>query len=314
MAHRCKGSSKTGNGYDIYDLYDLGEFDQKGSVATKWGTKEELLRLAHTAKENGVGIYWDAVLNHKFAADHRERCQAVEVDPDDRNRAVSDQYEIDAWVGFDFPGRGDKYSAFKYHWYHFSGVDYNAANGQKAIYKIVGEQSMGWAETPDVDGEKGNFDYLMGSDLNYSHPEVEQDVLAWAKWLASEVPLQGVRFDAIKHYSGTFLQKFIKELDNSYGKGWFFVGEFWKDSLDDMRKYLDRMEHKFSLFDAPLVYKFSEISRGEGADLRAVFDGSLVQADPISAVVCLMPTLADLDANKSKDPRHEPRHAALSSS
>ena len=130
MAHRCKGSSKTGNGYDIYDLYDLGEFDQKGSVATKWGTKEELLRLAHTAKENGVGIYWDAVLNHKFAADHRERCQAVEVDPDDRNRVVSDQYEIDAWVGFDFPGRGDKYSAFKYHWYHFSGVDYNAANGQ----------------------------------------------------------------------------------------------------------------------------------------------------------------------------------------
>ncbi|KAK0703202.1 hypothetical protein B0T26DRAFT_756766 [Lasiosphaeria miniovina] len=30
---QCKGSSKDGNGYDIYDLNDLGEFAQKGSVA-----------------------------------------------------------------------------------------------------------------------------------------------------------------------------------------------------------------------------------------------------------------------------------------
>ena len=26
-----------------------------------------------------------------------------------------------------FTFRGDKYSQMKYHWYHFSGVDYNAA-------------------------------------------------------------------------------------------------------------------------------------------------------------------------------------------
>src|SRR5881392_572320 len=33
------------NGYDPYDHYDLGEFDQKGSVATRWGKKQELLDL-----------------------------------------------------------------------------------------------------------------------------------------------------------------------------------------------------------------------------------------------------------------------------
>ena len=26
-------------GYDAYDLYDLGEFDQKGTLPTKYGTK-----------------------------------------------------------------------------------------------------------------------------------------------------------------------------------------------------------------------------------------------------------------------------------
>lgn len=43
--------------------WDLGEFDQKGTTATRWGTKEELLRLTSTAKTHGVDILIDAVLN-----------------------------------------------------------------------------------------------------------------------------------------------------------------------------------------------------------------------------------------------------------
>ncbi|KAK3683383.1 glucan 1,4-alpha-maltohexaosidase [Podospora appendiculata] len=284
----CKGSSNEGNGYDIYDLYDLGEFNQKGGVSTKWGTKDDLLKLSRKAKEVGLGLYWDAVLNHKFAADHREKCQAIEVDPENRNKEVSGQYEIDAWVGFDFPGRGDKYSKQKYHWYHFSGVDYNAANGKTAIYKIVSDKSDGWAQTPDVDGEKGNYDFLMGSDLDYSHPEVQSDVLAWGRWIGDQIPLKGIRFDAIKHYSESFLRNFMQEMDKTFGSGWFFVGEFWKDSLSDMTAYLDRMGQKFSLFDAPLVYNFSEISKSKGADLRKVFDDTLVQKAPICAVTLVM--------------------------
>lgn len=137
--------------------YDLGEFDQKNSKATKWGTRSELEALFKTAKENQVGLYWDAVLNHKFAADHKEKCLAAEVEEEDRTKFKSDKYEIEAWVGFDFPGRGDKYSDMKYHWYHFSGVDYNAKDeGKKAIYKIMGDQNQGWAGVPDVDDEKGN--------------------------------------------------------------------------------------------------------------------------------------------------------------
>lgn len=152
----CKGSSKEGNGYDIYDLYDLGEFDQKGGVATKWGTKDELIRMANKANEHGVGLYWDAVLNHKFAADRKEKCGAQEVDQEDRTKSVSDVHEIHAWVGYDFPGRGDKYSSQKYHWYHFSGVDFDAANEKNAIYKIMGDKTKDWADAGDVDGEKGN--------------------------------------------------------------------------------------------------------------------------------------------------------------
>ncbi|VBB78241.1 Putative Glycoside Hydrolase Family 13 [Podospora comata] len=286
----CKASSKNGNGYDIYDLYDLGEFDQKGTISTKWGTKRELVSLCNKAKELGVGIYWDAVLNHKMGADHKERCPVVEVDENDRTRVVSGKYEIDAWVGFEFPGRKEQYSRMKWHWYHFTGVDFNAENGKKAIYKIAGEQGEGWASEwdGDVDDEKGNYDFLMGSDINHEHPEVREDIMRWGSWLANEIPIKGIRFDAVKHFSEDFLREFIKNMDKEFGPGWFFVGEFWKDSLQDMNDYLARMKYKFSLFDAPLVHNFSDISRANGADLRKVFDDTLVQAQPVSAVTLVM--------------------------
>lgn len=85
-----KASSQNGNGYDIYDLYDLGEFDQKGGKATKWGTKEEYLQCIKVAKENGVVVYVDAVLNHKAGADDKEKFLVTEVKEDDRTEEVSD--------------------------------------------------------------------------------------------------------------------------------------------------------------------------------------------------------------------------------
>lgn len=82
----CKAGWYTGNGYDIYDLYDLGEFHQKGSVHTKWGTKAELVALAERARERGMGVLFDTVLNHRAAADAAEEVAAVKVNPKGRCR------------------------------------------------------------------------------------------------------------------------------------------------------------------------------------------------------------------------------------
>lgn len=85
-----------------------------------------------------------------------KRCQLIFTT--DRTRASTDAYSIDAWLGFDFPGRGEKYSSQKYHSYHFTGTDYNNANGRTAIYRILGD-GKDWSKF--VDKEKGNYDYLM---------------------------------------------------------------------------------------------------------------------------------------------------------
>jgi alpha-amylase len=76
-----KAKDAESNGYDIYDPYDLGEFDQKGTIATKWGTKQDLDALAEESKRLGMGLVWDAILNHRGFADSTEMVKVVEVDP-----------------------------------------------------------------------------------------------------------------------------------------------------------------------------------------------------------------------------------------
>lgn len=51
-------------GYDPYDLYDFGEYDQRGSVATRFGTKAELKKLIEDAHKINMQVYVDVVLNH----------------------------------------------------------------------------------------------------------------------------------------------------------------------------------------------------------------------------------------------------------
>jgi alpha-amylase len=97
-------------GYGVYDLFDLGEFDQKGSIRTKYGTKEEYLRAIKAAQSVGIRIYADAVFNHKLGADEEEECQATPFDPENRNACIGEYQTIKAWTHFTFPGRGNKYS------------------------------------------------------------------------------------------------------------------------------------------------------------------------------------------------------------
>jgi hypothetical protein len=94
-----KELSKYGNGYGIYDLWDLGEFNQKGSIATKWGTKTELVDLVECANAHGIAIIFDAVLNHKAGADHTEMVKACKVDPEgNRQKFDTIQREIVLWL------------------------------------------------------------------------------------------------------------------------------------------------------------------------------------------------------------------------
>ncbi|KAJ5091199.1 hypothetical protein NUU61_006069 [Penicillium alfredii] len=277
----CKGMDPSGTGYDVYDLYDLGEFDQKGTRATRWGPKEDLQALVRAAQNIGIGIYWDTVLNHKAGADCTEKFLAVKVDPNQRNTELSEPENISGWVGFDFEGRGGRYSAMKYHWQHFTGVDWDDMRQQHAIYKTVGP-NKGWSK--DVSDEKGNYDYLMFANLDYSQPEVRADILNWVEWIGTELPIRGMRIDAAKHYSANFQRMFVEHVRKTVGTDYFLVGEYWRGEVQLLLNYLKLMNYELSLFDVPLLGRLSATSQADKGDMRRIFKGTLVQQSAKHAV------------------------------
>ena len=59
-------------GYDPYDYFDLGEFDQKGAIPTWFGTKDDLLTLIQSAHKLNLQVYADLVFNHNSGGDEQE--------------------------------------------------------------------------------------------------------------------------------------------------------------------------------------------------------------------------------------------------
>lgn len=277
-----KGQSAEDTGYGIYDLYDLGEFDQKGTVRTKYGTKQELIEAIEACKANEIAVYVDLVMNHKAGADATERFKVIQVDEMDRTKDISKPFEIEGWTKFTFPGRGDTYSAFKWDFHHFNGTDYDASQDRNGIFRIIGENKS-WSDK--VDNEFGNYDYLMFANIDYSHPDVRREMTEWGKWMVDTLQCSGFRLDAIKHINHDYIKEFASEIKESYGESFYMVGEFWNPELDACRKFLDTIDYKIDLFDVSLHYKLHAASKaGKDYDLRKILDDTLVQSHPMNAV------------------------------
>ncbi|MCM3785422.1 alpha-amylase [Neobacillus mesonae] len=277
-----KGSSPDDTGYGVYDLYDLGEFNQKGSVRTKYGTKAELLEALAACMQNGIAVYVDLVMNHKAGADAAERFKVVEVDPNNRTKDISKPFEIEGWTKFDYAGRGDKYSSFKWNHTHFNGTDYDAKTDRTGIFRMAGEDKA-WNE--NVDDEFGNYDYLMFANIDYSIPEVREEMIRWGKWLIDTLQCNGFRLDAIKHINHEFIKEFAKEMIKKRGQDFYIVGEFWKPDLAACQNFLDTVDYQIDLFDVSLHYKLHEASQGgKSFNLSTIFQDTLVNTHPTHAV------------------------------
>ncbi|QKS72910.1 alpha-amylase [Paenalkalicoccus suaedae] len=277
-----KGASQEDNGYGVYDVYDLGEFDQKGTVRTKYGTKDELTEAIAACHEHGVKVYADVVMNHKAGADDTEVFQVIEVDGDNRHEEISEPFDIEGWTSFTFPGRDGAHSDFTWSFHHFNGTDYDAKEDKVGIFRILGDNKE-W--NSHVDDEFGNYDYLMFANIHYEHPEVREEMLRWGNWFATETQTDGFRLDAIKHINHEFLAEFISKLREEKGDDFYFVAEFWHPDLEAKERFLEYVDYAIDLFDVSLHYKFYRAStEGSDFDLRTMFDETLVGHHPYSAV------------------------------
>jgi glycosidase len=60
-----KGGSGYSVGYDVFDPFDLGDKDQRGTVRTRYGTKAQLVRAVEMAHRFGIRVYFDNIMNHR---------------------------------------------------------------------------------------------------------------------------------------------------------------------------------------------------------------------------------------------------------
>ena len=271
-------------GYDVYDLYDLGEFDQKGSVRTKYGTRQEYLDAIDAVHECGMRVMVDVVLNHKAGGDELEKIKVVKVNSENRTKVISAPFEIEAFTKFTFPGRAKKYSEFEWNYMCFSGVDYAYNLSENGIFRILNGYGDSWQSM--ISDEKGNYDFLMFNDIDFRNEAVHKELVSWGKWYWYQKNFDGVRLDAVKHITPSFYAEWLKELREYAGKEIFAVGEYWAPGfLNLLLKYIEATDGQMSLFDASLHQNFHIASQIKNKyDLRKILDETLLKALPEKAV------------------------------
>lgn len=261
-------------GYATYDLYDLGEFNQKGSVRTKYGTKSQYLNAIDTLHQNGVQVYGDIVINHKMGADYNEDAYVTEVNPSNRNESFT-TFMKTIPTGYNFPGRQGKYSTFTWNKEHFDGVDEYGR-----IFRLAHKS---WDNF--VDWENGNYDYLMGADLDMESSEVINELDTWGNWYTSTAKLDGYRLDAVKHVSSKFMKNWVQKRRENSGRNLFSVGEYWSTDMYKLENYLRETDYSLHLFDVPLHQQFIDISYGNGQfDMGYLGQNTLTQKHRFNSV------------------------------
>lgn len=225
-------------GYGAYDLWDLGEFRQKGTIRTKYGSKEELVRAIAALQSEGIKVFYDAVLNHRMGADYQEMV------PQQSGQSIA------AWTGFGLAGREKYYSRadkWKWDWQAFDGTDLTGTY----LFK-----DKTWDQTFD-------HDFLMGNDVDYQNPLVKHELKEWGNWLVNQLGFDGFRIDAIKHIDTPFMAEWMDYLQEQSAKELTFIGEAWYNDLMGLKIYLDSVPGKeLLLFDFSLRNSFALLRDG----------------------------------------------------
>lgn len=263
-------------GYGVYDMYDLGEFNAKNSIPTKYGTKDEYLQAIKAFQDQGIKVLADVVFNHRMGADEEEEIEAQDVNVSDRNQDTSGLRKVKVWTKFTFPARNDQYSDFKWNWQDFTGTDYRRQDGSQGILIFKGKE---WSD--NVSKEQGNFDFIMGDDVDFSSDRVVQELYDWGKWYTELTGINGFRVDAVKSIDAQFFMNWLKAMSEYGNHPDFSVGEYWSGDWQILSQYLKDSGHCMKLFDVPLHYHFQQASTSNGTyNMQELFNETLTQSEP----------------------------------
>jgi alpha-amylase len=231
----------------------------------------------------GMHAYADVVLNHRMGGDETEGADRGDLLRRPQLRRRARPYTIRAWSHYKFPRAGPASIRRSVALAALQRVRAPTRTAGRAgkIYRVVGKTFSG-----EVCFEYGNFDYLMGADVDTYHPEVREDLFRWGQWFIDTAGVDGFRLDAVKHIPASFYKDWFAHVRLQYpDRELFGVGEYWSGDLNELKTYLDRTDGVMRLFDVPLHFNLRDASqRGRDYDLSKIFDGTLLQDNPLMAV------------------------------
>src|SRR5690606_19204115 len=102
----------------------------------------------------------------------------------------------------------------------------------------------------DVDREKGNFDYLMGCNIDIDNPDVREEFFYWGEWYLETTGVDGFRFDAVKHVGAWYFAQWLDHLRQYSGRDLFAVGEYWSGHRAALQHFIETTGRRIMLFDA----------------------------------------------------------------
>jgi len=224
-------------GYDPYDFFDLGDFDQKGGVKTLYGNRAELEALIKKCHENSIGVYADMVINHNSGADEEEvnpldgETRWTKFNPKsgrfprDWNSFHPSRFERDMIVGENFAGFP------------------HLCHSNPKVYEAMFDYARMLIEDLDFDGFR--FDFVKG----------------YGSWMISL--LSKYRYQ--KADSNDFMPYVVAEL---WSGG---------DDIDTWLEKANRCtDNQIAAFDFPLRYKLKSVCDHPNFDLRELTDGGTV--------------------------------------
>jgi glycosidase len=224
-----KANSQFSAGYDRFDPFDLGNIDQKGTIATRYGTKDELVRMVRIAHRFGIRVYFDDIMNHRsYDVPGYDAYTPITVYPgllpeDFHLRVTSDGFyrkwdNISNW--------GDVWQIQNRNFSDLIDLAHESPNNNNFGYtEGSANPKLAFIRQP------GNPEYYMDQDLPAiagswrpfnganGDPLVEDTasyIIRAALWFMSETKCDGLRLDAVKHVPSYFFGDYLNATANGY--------------------------------------------------------------------------------------------------
>ncbi len=124
-------------------------------------------------------------------------------------------------------------------------------------------------------------------DYDQDVQSTKEGLLDWTKWLDSNVGIEGLRMDAVKHFPASFISYLMDELQSSGQSPEFVVGEFydfnagalkgWTEAVNGGMSAAAQSEIDVKIFDFALREALKSGCDLFGYDVRNIFDSGIVR-------------------------------------